>query len=341
MYKSPFILMYHSISKSRRDSDVFDLHVSPANFDRQIRELSRTCEIVTLSDMMRDFRNGQLRPNTVALTFDDGYANNLEVAAPILRKFNAPATLFVCTGFLGRDSYWWDRLLETVFTATRFPRSLAGLPVDMPEADRLLTVQGDEPGPKRRRELAMQIWRALQPLDLHRIDAVLAGLEERLRPRLCLADLRPMRRDEVSAAAEVFDIGAHTVSHPPMGRIDGARLAREIAESKRDCERLSGRPVTAFAYPFGELDGNAVSEVARHFDIACTTREAVVTRHTKPVLIPRIHVRDCGAEALSATIERLRVSRLYAPIRMAYHAALRPRTAAARLAAIMSKPYGI
>lgn len=115
---APVVLMYHSVCRNA-GRDLFNLHVDPERFEAQIATLAATYQIVSLTEIGRDIGAGSLRPNTLAVTFDDGYANNLSIAAPVLQKFNVPATLFICTGFLGRDAFWWDQLVNIIFGAVK------------------------------------------------------------------------------------------------------------------------------------------------------------------------------------------------------------------------------
>jgi peptidoglycan/xylan/chitin deacetylase (PgdA/CDA1 family) len=90
------ILAYHSVNESP-----WVYAVTTKQFSQQINYLQRNCEIVPLSYIV-DFVRGErkLRPRTVAITFDDGYADNFSVVYPFLRGFNIPMSLFVCTDLI-------------------------------------------------------------------------------------------------------------------------------------------------------------------------------------------------------------------------------------------------
>jgi peptidoglycan/xylan/chitin deacetylase (PgdA/CDA1 family) len=78
-----------------------DADISPERFERQLRWLTRWRRVVTIEETLHLAPN----PSLVAITFDDGYRDNLTVALPLLEKFGSPMTLFVAAGFLGRDGY--------------------------------------------------------------------------------------------------------------------------------------------------------------------------------------------------------------------------------------------
>lgn len=93
------VLVYHSIS-SPPEPMLGDVDISPERFERQLRWLSRWRQVAPLSETLRT----QRRP-LVAITFDDGFRDNLTAALPLLEKFQLPMTLFVTAGFLGREGY--------------------------------------------------------------------------------------------------------------------------------------------------------------------------------------------------------------------------------------------
>jgi peptidoglycan/xylan/chitin deacetylase (PgdA/CDA1 family) len=94
------VLVYHSISSPVEPMEA-DADISPERFKRQLRWLSRWRRVVPLDETLRVGASRRL----VAITFDDGYRDNLTVALPMLEKFQLPMTLFVAAGFLGREGY--------------------------------------------------------------------------------------------------------------------------------------------------------------------------------------------------------------------------------------------
>ncbi|HWN09645.1 MAG TPA: polysaccharide deacetylase family protein [Pyrinomonadaceae bacterium] len=93
------VLVYHTIS-SPLEPLIADADVSPEKFERQLQWLARWRRVVTLEDTLSSSRR-----KGVALTFDDGYRDNLTVALPLLEKFQLPMTIFVTAGFLDREPY--------------------------------------------------------------------------------------------------------------------------------------------------------------------------------------------------------------------------------------------
>jgi peptidoglycan/xylan/chitin deacetylase (PgdA/CDA1 family) len=97
------VIVYHAVGECTGGEDPYGLFVAEEAFEEQVDFLVRRREIVPLEAAVGGVR---CRRPPVAITFDDGYRNNLTVAAPILYKYGVPATVFVATGWLGRRSEW-------------------------------------------------------------------------------------------------------------------------------------------------------------------------------------------------------------------------------------------
>jgi peptidoglycan/xylan/chitin deacetylase (PgdA/CDA1 family) len=103
------VLVYHSISSPPEPLPA-DADISPGRFEQQLRWLSRHRQVVTLDETLRSAASRRL----VAITFDDGYRDNLTAALPLLERFQLPMTLFVAAGFVGRDRYLSESELREI-----------------------------------------------------------------------------------------------------------------------------------------------------------------------------------------------------------------------------------
>jgi peptidoglycan/xylan/chitin deacetylase (PgdA/CDA1 family) len=102
--------MYHRVVRSLLDP--WRLCLSPENFTEQLEILRRHRTVIPLTEFASRVASGRSLYSCVAITFDDGYADNLLIAAPILREHGMPATVFLATGMVGlRREFWWDELL--------------------------------------------------------------------------------------------------------------------------------------------------------------------------------------------------------------------------------------
>jgi peptidoglycan/xylan/chitin deacetylase (PgdA/CDA1 family) len=96
---APAILMYHRVAAVQQDP--WDLAVSPDTFEQQLAYLKRNNTTMALDKLVQGLRGGKLPDNAVAITFDDGYRDNLVQAKPLLAHYGLPATLFLATGLVG------------------------------------------------------------------------------------------------------------------------------------------------------------------------------------------------------------------------------------------------
>ncbi len=255
-------------------------------FAWQMEVLARLCHVLPLSEAVARLREGTLPARAAAVTFDDGYADNLELAAPVLERLGLPATLFVATGFLDGGIMWNDMVLEAV---ARLPRGRVDLaPLGMAETH--LEAEG------QRRALAERIIAAIkyrpweERLQLAR--ALVTCWEVALPTDLMMrsAQLRQWR-------AKGMEVGAHTVHHPILAVLPAAEAEAEISASKAHLETLLGEPVTTFAYPNGRPGQDYTSEHAKMlpalgFDAAVTTQWSVNGRDCDPFQLARLNIWD-------------------------------------------------
>lgn len=94
------ILVYHTIDKADAPTACAET-ISPERFEDQLRWLSRRRRVVSLEETLTRSPKGSV----VAITFDDGYRDNLTIALPLLEKYSLPMTLFVVAGFVDSDGY--------------------------------------------------------------------------------------------------------------------------------------------------------------------------------------------------------------------------------------------
>jgi peptidoglycan/xylan/chitin deacetylase (PgdA/CDA1 family) len=196
----------------------------------------------------------------VLLTFDDGFRNNAEVAAPLLRKHRIPAVFFVSTGHCQDRRVLWFAYLAAL--RDHYPyRSLKALGERF---DRAGT------GAKRVAPLRARLLE-LRPHPTAMVKAIeeeLPALEDFVPPAVLADSYYGMTPEQVAEVANdpLFTVGVHTVDHPYLTRCDDAEGVRQIAENKRWLEGVSGKPVRQIAYPGGDY-GAITLECCRRLGI--------------------------------------------------------------------------
>lgn len=297
------ILLYHRIAQPV--SDPWRLCVSRENFRSHLEVLRRLCDIVPLAEIPRRLAPASARQRTpVAITFDDGYVDNLVDGLPELRRFDAPATVFLATGWIGRGAgFWWDRLASAVFDPSHLPQS-----VELPMLEGgFRWRRGPHDERTERRSLHRALWERCQLLPEDQREATLAALDAQLGESSRAADARPMQPDEVRQlhASGLVTIGAHTASHRPLPSLSIPEQESEITNSREACLALTGITPTSFAYPYGEVGDEAPRLVQQAgFALACSTVEELVWPGRDRFLLPRVSVNDLDATRFERWLRR-------------------------------------
>lgn len=302
------ILLYHSVSEAAFDP--WALCVRPEDFAAHLEILRRRARVLSLNEMLDALERGTLPERAVAITFDDGFVDNLEHARPHLERHGFPATVFVTAGLVGSGrSFWWDELVELTLAALELPKvvrlSIAGRPISFSlgvdaaidtASPRYRSWRFDDPPPSRRHQLCRVLWQRLQPLPDEARREVLRELREQVRCGESPPALRIMDEEELRdlAAGGLIEVGAHTLTHPVLARLPVDKQVEEISGSKAALERILGAPMANFSYPHGGADDfspetvQAVREAG--FRSACTTTEHWLRSGTDPYRLPRVHV---------------------------------------------------
>jgi peptidoglycan/xylan/chitin deacetylase (PgdA/CDA1 family) len=188
---------------------------------------------------------GDVPARAVAITFDDGYADNYEYAFPILKKYNAPATIFVATGIVGTGNVLWhDRMFDAFRYATRKRAMLSN--IDLPEVS-LET-------PEAQRKSIWQIRLKARKMHGDALQVFMDELERALKPTCTAREKQRMLTwDQIQTMNRGgIDFGSHSVTHPILSELPYPVLMKELNESKRElCDRLQ-TDVVSFAYPNGQ-----------------------------------------------------------------------------------------
>jgi peptidoglycan/xylan/chitin deacetylase (PgdA/CDA1 family) len=233
------VLNYHRILAE--PDPLFDDEPTVETFRWQMRLLARYFNVLSLPEAMAGLAAGRLPPRAVCITFDDGYRSIHDLALPVLNEFGLPATVFISTAYLDSGTMWNETIAGAV-------RRLPDGAVDLSAAGigvRLLRTQAD------RKDLLNELTahaKYLPPAQRLALTERLAGLAGGGGDEGLMLTPQMIR----TMAAQRFEIGAHTVSHPILTSLDDDAARHEIVQGKRDLEAITGAPVRYFAYPNGK-----------------------------------------------------------------------------------------
>jgi peptidoglycan/xylan/chitin deacetylase (PgdA/CDA1 family) len=282
-----------------------------ATFEAQLRFLLRHFEPVRCSTVAGSPRDGRLR---FAVTFDDGYLDNHDVAAPILRRLGVPATFFVVSNRVGTGlRFWWDLLGEWLRGTRCTGLDLRAL---LPGVDVGGMAQLPLTDAASRQRAAARLEDLLRPLAPDVVQQAMSALAATLgdvdaqgdgpTPLMGWDHLRALARDG-------FEIGAHSADHLNLARVDDAELERQVAGARHALEQRIGQPIDTFAYPYGgtaNFDARVMLAVRRAgYRAAFTALPGVVLPGQDVMALPRLAMNwpwrfACAhnvAQALTAT----------------------------------------
>jgi peptidoglycan/xylan/chitin deacetylase (PgdA/CDA1 family) len=309
---APAILMYHRVAAVQQDP--WDLAVSPDTFEQQLAYLKRNNTTMALDKLVQGLRGGKLPDNAVAITFDDGYRDNLVQAKPLLAHYGLPATLFLATGWVGSSvPFWWDELAEWTLLSRRkvdCSEVIEGqsflLQWDEPETADFETTWRASCEPRSARQKAyLALWRKLRTssqVERTRVMDSLRGTFQGAHDPLSLpmvgAEIQELIRDGL------ITIGAHSVHHPTLTGLSIEECREEVVGSAEQCRRLTGLKVSSFAYPYGDVNEQVRQIVAETgFVSACSTRSAHLDVDLQDVYaLPRLAVQNCGIAQFAALL---------------------------------------
>jgi peptidoglycan/xylan/chitin deacetylase (PgdA/CDA1 family) len=267
------ILMYHSVTSRDIEPWIDPSNAIPAaRFRDQMRFLARARRVISMTELVAGLEHGSsFAPGTVVITFDDGYLDNLEVAAPILAEVELPATLYLATDYVSRGAPQW---IDEIYTAFRH-RS----------RDALLLSDGksrfDLSDPTARRRAYDELCGRLLAAPFDERRELLDSVAGQLAPR----GTAPRRTLSWREAARLiddfpgFEIGVHTRDHVDLVALDPSEAEAQILGCIRDAERELQREIRHFSYPYGRSNEAVRERVAKSGVVS-----AVVTEPGRPIV---------------------------------------------------------
>jgi peptidoglycan/xylan/chitin deacetylase (PgdA/CDA1 family) len=280
-------LIFHRVHATR--DPMYPDEPDAARFDTICGWLARWFDVLPLDEAFRLWREQRLPARAACITFDDGYADNHDVALPVLVRHRLPATFFVATGFLDGGRMFNDGVVELLRRSPLATLAVdglqlqlpAGLPTALPLADvaarrvaACALIDAIKYRPADEREMLVEELRRRAGVDTLPDDLM-----------MCAGQVRALHRAGMG-------IGAHTVTHPILAQLDDATARAEVAASRARLEAITGSPVTLFAYPNGRpaVDYSARSvQIVRElgFAGAVSTAWGAADGNSDPFQLPR------------------------------------------------------
>jgi len=284
------VLIYHGTPQR---SDGYG--IGSTDFEEHLRILTSNFELVHPKRFEAIRSRGGY--NRVLLTFDDGFRNNAEVAAPLLRRYQVPAIFFVSSGHCERGRVLWFAYLQAL--RKYYPHNslvFHGGRMNMSAAKRNRTI-----------DMIREALLGLRPHPHAMIRAIAEELPrlEDFVPDSILADsflgMTPEQVGEL-ATDPLFSVGIHTIDHPHLTKCDNQEALRQINGNKAWLEKVCGQQIDIIGYPSGDYN-SAILRQCREQNI--NLGFAVVPRLEidERLEVPRLGVYHSSTEVLRFKIK--------------------------------------
>lgn len=288
------VLMYHRALPAP-DAMLGD-EIDAVIFEQHMTLLADEFNVLSLGEACERLKHGKLPARAACVTFDDGYADNEQVALPILKRLGLSATFFVSTGYSDGGIMFNDGVIEAVRRAPAGEYDLSSLGMGRHSL-------GDDA--TRRAAINVMIGqRMLRPVGElgPLVDKLAAAMGSTLPRNLMMNSVQIKHLHD-----EGMEIGGHTVSHAILALLDDQQARAEIVDGKRRLEEITGAPVRVFAYPngkpgrdYGPRDVGLVKEAG--FAAAVSTAVGVGHRGSDLFQLPRFAPWDKSPRRLGVRL---------------------------------------
>jgi peptidoglycan/xylan/chitin deacetylase (PgdA/CDA1 family) len=302
------VLLYHRVIELDPDPQL--LAVSPDNFDAHLAYLKKKYTILSVAELEDLLEKKKKIPKkSVALTFDDGYADNYKEALPILEKYNVQALFYICTGNLNTNKeFWWDEIERILLISATLPDTLN------------LVMQNElkifNTGSLiSRKQVYEQLLPELRILNVQTRNEIITQLRLWSNNNVPRESNRSLSFKELQilANSENAVIGAHTHNHPSLASVSHDEQIRDVEKSKNVIKEIIGVDTKHFSFPFGTINdfSNDTIEICQSlgFEIIAANIPKVLDNKSNKLRYPRFLVRNWNERVFAERMEEFFSSR--------------------------------
>jgi len=308
-HKEPtlLILMYHRVlpkSDPRYLTEQPGMLVTPESLELHLETLKQFFEPIHLHEWLRRKKNNlPLAERSVAITFDDGWADNYEHAFPLLKKYDMPATIFLVSNLIDTNKTFWPERLSSLIN------SIAQQDINLFKSSACawlhqLEIKYQFTAPPTTDELDEIISKSKGYTD-NEITALIDELMTQIKIKLEV-DILTSKQIKEMKNSSLVEFGSHTKSHIRMlPELSQDVMNDEIIGSQTELSGLLNSNIDIFCYPNGNSTPTAEKTVSENYFAACTTSKGWVTKNTPFHKLPRIGIHDDISNTKSAFLARL------------------------------------
>lgn len=293
--KTPRVLFYHGVDHIT-NSSVQTLHISPGVFRDEMLYLAKHYEVISMDEYYRRWKKHSFGGREVVITFDDGYRNNLTVAAPVLASLNLPFTVFVSVNHIEQGKFFPTFINRAIL----LDDNVGHIKIECLGIDEALRSD------MQRHTLLTKLNYALKHSDIKKVNLICEQLMQNLSKEEITAigntyssDV-PMNWEELSALKDIpgCTIGSHCLDHFICNACQTEEeTKRQITESRRIIREKLGVSCDYLAYPNGNIPQGDITDCARKavedagYKMAFTTMPVRLRKDSNPYLLPRCAAR--------------------------------------------------
>ena len=278
------VVMLHRVLDEEfpRSSSLPGILVRRQTFQQFVSWAAKSFEVVDLSKGIPDWTKAA-RSARIAFTFDDGWLDNYEIAAPVLFRNRTPTTIFVCPGLMGIPFPFWPERVSYLISRLR---SISDINEVFPELSRLERSKTAEVAIERLKQMSPE-GREEYVLRLEALPRLEDSGDTEHEPLN-----RTMTWEQVQGLHALgICIGSHTLSHPILTSVSEETVCRELVESRCQIEAGLKASCGMLAYPNGNHDEMTVRAAAdAGYTVAFTTQRGLWTQQTDMLHVPRVNI---------------------------------------------------
>lgn len=283
------ILMLHRVLPPGQPSYDPEMVISSDAFDGLLQWLSQNFELIPLSGVMARLASGVDLGGVCCLTFDDGWLDNHQHALPLLRRHQAPATIFLASRLIGTSRRLWQERIWFCLQRLNPSQLHSLLETQQAKAGAGVTIPANPDF----------VWLRRYLLSVPSQEAELfADTAERLAPPGTIPCERAFMdwKEVLDLQEHGIEFGAHTENHVLLPQAAADVVKREIEHSRQEIQERTGAEIASFAYPWGAANAYARECVQRAgFQCAVGVQTGAVRPGSDPWMLPRIFVADSVA----------------------------------------------
>ena len=304
------VLMYHRVLKSDEMSRSFSnngIIVHDNTFKKHIEYLTKHFNIISLQDLIKHLDTGTpFKDCTCLITFDDGWIDNYTNAFPVLKKYSAPALIFLPIDFIGSGNLFWQEKLAYY---------LHSIAANVADGKNILREKGvidsiDLPALQISKQVTSYI-ASLKKLDNREIDNVLGFYLAYAQDNHALQSDNGidsyMNWEQVSTMhSRGISFGSHAVSHRLLSKFSDMEIEHEVSHSKKTISSRLADKVDSIAYPNGDFNNNVINKVKKSgYKIAFSTNSGYFSVDDDPYQVRRINIHQNAANNVPMLLCRI------------------------------------